>query len=132
MENHFIKIKDYCLSLGLNITNKDEHDGVLVVSNESEGVNNLVLGIADPILIMEQHLLDISSASESDYKKLLQKNRDIIHGAFALDETGKHLIFRDTLQIENLDLNELEGSIHSLQLLMAEFADELISMSTNK
>jgi len=60
---------------------------------------------------------------------LLQKNREIVHGAFSLDETGKKLLFRDTLQIENLDLNELEGSINSLKLLMAEYSEHLLEFA---
>jgi tRNA threonylcarbamoyladenosine modification (KEOPS) complex Pcc1 subunit len=63
------------------------------------------------------------------YQRLLQKNRDIIHGAFALDESGRKLIFRDTLQIETLDLAELEACVNSLGLLLIEFADELIQFS---
>ena len=62
-------------------------------------------------------------------RKLLQKNRDMVHGAFALDETGSKVIFRDTLQIENLDLNELEGSLDSLELLVSEFSNEMSEFS---
>ena len=63
------------------------------------------------------------------YQRLLQKNRDIIHGAFALDETGRKLIFRDTLQIDSLNLAELDACVNSLGLLLSEFADELIQFS---
>ena len=41
------------------------------------------------------------------------------------------MIFRDTLQIENLDLNEIEGSLTSLSLLLSEFTDEIIAFSKN-
>jgi hypothetical protein len=63
------------------------------------------------------------------FKSLLQKNRDIIHGAFVLEETGEKVIFRDTLQLENLDLNELEASLNSLGLLLSEYADKIIEFS---
>ena len=63
------------------------------------------------------------------FKRLLQINRTVVHGAFVLDENGKNVIFRDTLQLENLDKNELEGSINSLSLALAEYANELISFS---
>jgi hypothetical protein len=36
------------------------------------------------------------------------------------------VIFRDTLQLQNLAPNELEGSINSLGLMMAEYAEEFI------
>jgi hypothetical protein len=65
------------------------------------------------------------------FKELLKKNRDIVHGAFVLNETGDKVIFRDTLQLESLDLNELEGSINSLSLLLSEYSEELIKFSKN-
>ena len=76
-------------------------------------------------------IFEIKNVSTDVYKNLLIKNRDIIHGAFVLDETGKKVIFRDTLQLENLDMNELEGSLNSLSLLISEYSEELIKFSKN-
>lgn len=129
MNHHVEKIKDYLLDIDFHIVDENVDEGVLWVEKEEEGIKNLVLFVADPILIMEQYILDIKHPTEELYKKLLIKNRDIIHGAFVLDEGGKRLIFRDTLQVENLDLNELEGSLNSLSLLISEYTDELIDMS---
>lgn len=129
--NHFSKVRDYVLELGYSIDREDEADGVLVLSDKQAGITNLVIGCADPLLIMEQYLFEIKHESAEMYKQLLVKNRDIIHGAFVLDETGTKVIFRDTLQIENLDLNELEGSINSLDLVLAEYSEELIKFSKN-
>ena len=131
MSTNYNKVKDFVVELGYNVTFENDEDQVLIISNESEGISNLVLGCAEPILILEQYIMDLNNGSEEIYKSLLQKNRDIIHGAFVLDESGKKLIFRDTLQIENLDLNELEGSINSLGLLLSEYSEELIKFSKN-
>jgi hypothetical protein len=46
-----------------------------------------------------------------------------------LGDDSKTVIFRDTLELENLDLNELEATITSLELFLSEFADEIISYS---
>lgn len=129
MENHFDKVKEYLLELDCNITYENQEEGVFVVEDEEHGIKNLVIGCADPLLIMEQFLFEIKNESVEMYRSLLQKNRDMIHGAFVIDDTGKKLIFRDTLQIENLDLNELEGSFNSLALLLSEYSDELIKFS---
>jgi uncharacterized protein YjfI (DUF2170 family) len=131
MTNSFDKVKDYVTELGHSIVLENKEDSILVIEDESVGLKNFVLGCADPILIMEQHILDVSDKHPGIFKKLLQKNRDIIHGAFVLDETGEKLIFRDTLQIGTLDINELEGSINSLTLLLSEYSDELIQFSQN-
>jgi hypothetical protein len=129
MDAHYQTVKDYLLDLNFDIIQENEEDEVFWVESEDAGIKNLVIGIADPILIMEQFICELPHPTEEIYKKLLIKNRDIIHGAFVLDESGKNLMFRDTLQVENLDLNELEGSLNSLSLLLSEYSDELINMS---
>jgi hypothetical protein len=129
MESSFKKVKNYLLELNCNIVFENESDGVLVINNEEGGVSNLVLGCADPLLIMEQFLFELRNDNIEVFKNLLVKNRDIVHGAFVLDESGTKVIFRDTLQIENLDLNELEGSINSLMLLLSEYSNEIIKFS---
>ena len=73
--------------------------------------------------------MEVPGKANDFFKRLLQINRTVVHGAFVLDENGKNVIFRDTLQLENLDKNELEGSINSLSLALAEYANELISFS---
>ena len=131
MDNHFEKVQGFLLDLDFNILQENEEDGVFWVDKEEAGIHNLVIGCLDPILIMEQFLFELKSDSKETYKKLLIKNRDIIHGAFVLDESGTKVIFRDTLQLENLDRNELEGSLNSLSLLMSEYSEELIEFSKN-
>ena len=129
MDTNFNKVKEYLLDLDYTIVNQNPAEGIFLVEKEDAGIKNLVIGCAEPILIMEQFICEIGNPTLETFKALLIKNRDIIHGAFVLDETGKNLMFRDTLQLENLDLNELEGSLNSLSLLMSEYSDELIKMS---
>ena len=129
MDNYFSKVKDYLLELDYVITHENENDGVLVVDNESNGIKNLVLGVANPLLIVEQFIFEIKNASADIYKQLMQKSRDIIHGAFVLDETGERVIFRNTHELENLDLNEIEATLNSLSLLLSEYSEEIIRLS---
>ncbi len=129
MENYFAKVKDYLIELDQNIVSENEEDGVFVIDNEDMGITNMFIAVAEPILIMEDYLFDLKNGNEAIFRELLMKNRDIVHGAFCLDETGKKVIFRDTLQIENLDLNELEGSLNSLSLLLSEYSQEIIKFS---
>ncbi len=129
MKNHFNITRDFLLELNFVISREETEDGILVVQKESAGIRNLIVGVAPPILIMEQFIFRINAQSEKIFKNLLQKNRDIIHGAFVLDESGEKVIFRDTLQIENMNINELEGSLNSLSLLMSEYSDHIIEFS---
>lgn len=129
MQDHFQLVKDYVLKLNYNISHENKGEGIIMISKENEGIKNMILGVAPPILIMEQHIFNIKNKNEVVYRSLLQKNRDIVHGAFVLDETGEKVIFRDTLQVEHLDLNELEGSLNSLGLLLSEYSDQIINFS---
>lgn len=127
--NYTEKIKQYLVELDYTITLEKEEDGILVTQKQEHGIKNLVLGIAPPVLILEQYIFKIEKPSEEIFQSLLMKNREIIHGAFVLDETGQKVIFRDTLQIDTLDIEELEASLNSLSLLMSEYAEEIIKFS---
>jgi len=129
MENYFCKVKGFLNDLNYSIINENEEEGLLVIDNEEEGIKNMVIVVDAPILIMEQLIFTVKEDDVVMYKALLQKNQDILHGAFILSEDGKNVIFRDTLQVENLDLNELSGSLNSLSLLMGEYANEIIKFS---
>ena len=129
MNDNFQLVKNYLIDLNYEISLEKKDEGILVVQKETNGVRNLILGVATPILILEQFIFKINNQSEMVFKSLLQKNRDIIHGAFVLDDSGEKVIFRDTLQLENLDLNELEASLNSLGLLLSEYADRIIEFS---
>ncbi len=127
---HFEKVKNYLNELGFDCANEDPGDEIVIIENEDQGIKNLVIDCEDPILILEQLIFELKGApSVGTYKRLLQMNRDLVHGAFAIDDSGSKVIFRDTLQLENLDLNELEGSINALSVAMAENSDELIKFA---
>lgn len=129
MNSYFQKVKHYLLELGFAIVEEDEEEGVFVVEKEDQAMKNVVLIVADPMLIVEQFLVEIKSESNAVFQKLLMKNRDIIHGAFVLDDSGRKVFFRNTHECENLDLNELEATLNSLAMLLSEYSNELIEFS---
>jgi len=128
MENSFEKVKNYLLDLEYSITSEDENAGIFIISKEDEGIKNMVLACLDPILVMEQPLFVIKEDNVDTYKALLKKNREIVHGAFALEDNGT-VLFRDTLQLENLDLNEIEGSLNSLSMLLSEYGKSIVEFA---
>jgi len=125
----FLKVKEYLLDLEYNIVAQDEAEEMVIIEKPEEGIFNMVVDCEDPILIIEQHIFDLKEENPEVFVKLLQKNREIIHGAFVLDETGKKVLFRDTLQLENLDKNEIEGSLNSLSLLLSEYSYEILTFA---
>ena len=123
----FETVKDLILDMGFNISHEDPKEELVVIDDDERGIKNLVIDCEAPILILEQVVIPMPQDSSDFCKRLLQINRTLVHGAFVLDEEGTTLLFRDTLQLENLDRNELEGSIDALSLALAEYANELVS-----
>ena len=125
----FQTVKSYAQELQLVIVEEDTAEGILVVEDDERGIKNLVIDYEEPILIFEQMIMDVPANPGKMFFRLLQMNRTLVHGAFALTEDGKHVLFRDTLRLENLDLNEMQGTIEALSLALAEHAEELIALS---
>ncbi len=125
--SNFEKVKDFILDMGFAISHEEPQEELVVIDDDERGIKNLVIDCEGSILILEQVIIPMTQDSSDFCKRLLQINRSLVHGAFVLDEEGTTLLFRDTLQLENLDRNELEGSIDALSLALAEYATELVS-----
>ena len=129
MSENLQKVKDYLDELELSISSEDETEELVIIDDEEKGIKNLIIDCEDPVLVLEQVIMDVPKNTDGFFKRLLQMNRTLVHGAFVLDEEGAKVIFRDTLQLENLDKNELEASITALSIALAEYAGELIEFS---
>ena len=129
MIEKFDLIKQYLFDLNYEIVSEDLEDFIVVIDDEDNGIKNLIIDCEDTIVILEQIIMKVPSTENNLFKRLLQMNRELVHGAFVIDENSEFIIFRDTLQLENLDRNELEGSIHALSLGLSEFGSELLEFS---
>ncbi|MCH7914710.1 MAG: YbjN domain-containing protein [Deltaproteobacteria bacterium] len=129
MSEYFEKVKVFLVDMGYAISQENAEEELVIVNDEESGIKNLIVDCEDPILILEQMIMKVPGKPGDLFRRLLQMNRTLVHGAFVLDEEGKMVLFRDTLRLENLDQNELEGSIKALGLALAENAEELLSFS---
>ncbi len=126
---NYEKVRSYLQELDYCIVAENVADTLFIVEKPEAGLVNMLVDCCEPILVIEQHLFDLPKVDATVLQKLLMKNREILHGAFVLDETGRKVIFRDTLQLETLDMNELQASINSLELLLSEFGNDIIGFS---
>lgn len=129
MTDNLEKVKNYLNDLGFSVSSENVAEELVIINDEEKGIKDLIIDCEDPILIIEQLIMEVPTKTDEFFKRLLQINRTLVHGAFVLDESAKTILFRDTLQLKNLDKNELEGSISALSLALAENANELISFS---
>ena len=126
MPEIFDRVKQYLFDMEIPIISEVLAEKLVVVEDEENGIKNLIIDCEEPILILEQVIMKVPQDPGDLFKRLLQMNRDVVHGAFVLNEKAELILFRDTLQLENLDRNELESSIHALSLALAEYGPELI------
>jgi hypothetical protein len=100
-------------------------EGVWRVESLDNQVNNIILSYAAPILVFRINLMKVPEKNrETFYARLLQLNAsEIPHGAFGIENDTVVLI--DTLQVENLNRNELQASVDSLGFTVAQYYDEL-------
>lgn len=130
MSAAYDQVKGYILELGLRIYQEVPAEELLIVDDTERGIRKLIIDCEDEILVLEQLILKLEPSTTSEtYKRLLQMNRSLVHGAFVLDESGERLLFRDTLALGNLDLNELESTLNALSLGLAENGTELLSFA---
>ena len=129
METNFDKVKSYVTELDYDIVSEDTAEELIVVDKLEDGVKNLIIDCEEDLLIIEAVIFQVKSTTKDMLEWLLKTNRNLVHGSFVLDDSGQKILFKDTLQLENLDLNEIEASLNSYQLLLSEYMNELIEFS---
>jgi hypothetical protein len=126
MSEQFEKVKGYVLELGFRIDEEDSSEEIVIINDEERGIHNLVIDCEDTVLVVEQLIMKLKP-STTVYRRILQMNRELVFGAFVLNEDGDSLLYRNTLALGNLDLNELESTINALSLGLAENGEELLA-----
>ena len=127
MPEHFDQVKEYVLELGFQIEREIPEEEIIIVNDDERGIHNLIIDGEEDVLVLEQLIIQLAQDTSAEvYRRILQMNRELVFGAFVLNEAGDTLLFRNTLALENLDLNELESSINALSLGLAENGDELL------
>jgi hypothetical protein len=125
----FDMVKGFGQELQLAILDEDPTERIVVVEDEERALTHLVLNYQDPLLILEQKILDVPTPPGELFQRLLQTNRTLVHGAFVLDKAGKSILLHDSLALAHLDLNEVQRTIDAFSLALAEYVQELIAFS---
>ena len=91
------------------------------------GGARLVVNLAPPLLLLRTKVLDIPDDRERCaelYERLLELNAmELVHGAYGLEEGD--VILSDSLELENLDFNEFQASVDSMQMALASHLESL-------
>ena len=118
-------IESYMLQLDLQFESVGDH---LWLVHDDDNLENVVVSFVDPILLFHVRVADLPGGDMTVlYRKLLELNAsDMIHGAYGIE--GDSIIMIDTLQAENLDLNEFQASLEAMSVSLIQHYPVLKSL----
>jgi hypothetical protein len=87
----------------------------------------VVVHYSPPLLILRAKVLDVpegESRCVALYRRLLELNAmDLVHGSYGIE--ADDVILSDSLELENLNFNEFQASLDSIQVALASHLEEL-------
>lgn len=118
-------IDGYLMRSGLSYESIGE--GMWVVDDDIDHIDNLVLTWSPPILLFRVKLMAAPTnpaARANAFETLLRLNAtEMVAGAYGLEDES--IIATETLQTENLDFNEFQAGIDGLTMSIVEHYDTL-------
>ncbi len=112
------KVESYLVRLSL--TFQEPAPGTWVVSDAQRGLHNLVIALTDSLLIMRMNVMEVPARDrERLFEELLRLNAtDLVHGAYGIE--GRFIVLIDTLEAEEMGLEEFEASVDAIGLAVAQ------------
>jgi len=87
-------------------------EDVVVVREEESGIS-ITIDAEDELICLIMEVMDVPlDKREAFYQALLELNDKSLHGAFSINDSK--VFFRENLEAENLDPNELENSLTAM------------------
>jgi len=107
-------------------------DGMWVVQGSHDGAR-VVVHRSPPLLLFRLKVMEVPEDEQQCsalFRRLLELNAtDLVHGAYGIEEDD--VILTDALQLENLDYNEFQATLDSLQIAAAAHVETLAPFRAN-
>lgn len=100
-------------------------DGLWLVHDSSLG-ENIAVKATGPLLLFRVKVLELSDVDDKGglYETLLMLNAtDLVHGSYGISEDS--IVLTCTLEMENLDYNELQAVLDDFSLALANHYEKL-------
>ncbi|MCT4598603.1 MAG: YbjN domain-containing protein [Vallitalea sp.] len=117
------KIENFMLDMNLLYEQLDET--TWKIEDDLSHIDNIVVKLIDPIVIFRVKIMEVPKENKEEfYKTVLELNaNDLVHGAYGIEDNN--LVIVDTLQAENLDMNEFQSTVDSIGLALIQHYDTL-------
>lgn len=122
------RIESYMLDMNLRFEEIDEN--TWMIEDDIAHIDNIIVKLLDPIVIFRVKVMDLPKEKKQEfYKRLLELNaNDLVHGAYAIE--GDSIVLVNTLQSQNLDMNEFQSTVESLGLALMQHYDILLQYAS--
>src|SRR6185503_7613546 len=111
----------------LQLDRRYENDGGTFLVTGGQGSTPIAIRVAPPIVAIRVVIGPIPSDSEHQtrfFRRLLEYNaNDLMHVSYGIE--GENVVLSVTLELENLDLNELEATLSDVDLALARHVPAL-------
>jgi hypothetical protein len=107
-------------------------DGMWLVRDRSLG-ENIAIKVAGPLLLFRVKVLDLGEVVDKSglFEELLILNAtDLVHGAYGISDDA--VVLTCTLQLENLDYNEVQAVLDDFSLALANHYEKLTKFRSAK
>lgn len=114
------KIEQYLIDM--MITYQQVDDNLWLLEDEEHTLQGVAIMFAEPLVVIRAEIMDVPKKNLLElYTKLLELNAtDIIHGAYALDESCGKIILLNTLQYDTMDYEDFQSALESFSMALAE------------
>lgn len=117
--------------LRMELEHEEVEAGMWVARIGEEGPG-LVVHHSPPLLVLRCKVLDVPGDERhcADlFRRLLELNAtDLVHAAYGIEEGD--VILSETLELENLDFNEFQAAVDSIQMALASHFEALSPFRT--
>jgi hypothetical protein len=117
-------VESFLLRMELDFEEID--DGMWVVRVGPNGAG-LVVNFSPPLLVFRAKVLNLPGDEQRRgklFRRLLELNAtDMVHGAYAIEEGD--VIVTEAMELENLDFNEFQATIDSIQMAISAHVEEI-------
>ncbi len=120
-------LESYLIRMNADFNELEE--GMFLLRSENGGVP-VVVHHSDPLLLVRMKVMDLPENEDLAelFEALLVLNAtDVVHGAYGIEDG--ELIISDTLELGNLDFDELRASLESVQLAASSHLSQIKSLS---
>ena len=118
-------VESFLLRMELELDEVEK--GMWVVRPTGGDGAGMVVHYSPPLVVLRTKVLDVpedQARCTGLYRRLLELNATVlVHGAYGIEEGD--IILADSLELENLDFNEFQASVDSMQLAVASHLESL-------